>query len=87
MTEKNQNEVILINHEEGSKLYESINDSITQQLVWAAFVPIQNRFLTRKHLPDCDFDFKFFVEVMTEFFSDHEFIRKTLDEESLDNYF
>lgn len=68
----------LLNWDEAMKLLGSVEDKATSQLMNMANFEVLKRFFQLKHFPAADFDLRFFMEVMLEFCSDHDTLRKIL---------
>jgi lipase chaperone LimK len=73
----------LLRWDEAIEVLRSIENPITSQLMNIANFEVLKRFLQSKEFPVADFDLRFFMEVMRDFCSDHETLRKVLDGEDL----
>lgn len=75
-----------IRSEEAGQFIESITDPVTKILVNNAHYHLYKR-LAEKRLPEGEFDMRFYVEVMTEMFTEHEVIRRMLAGENVGAFF
>jgi len=74
----------ILRYEEMKQLLYSEKDPITSQLMSEAFMRVFYRWLSGKGLPVCDFDGRFYMEIMQEFCSNHYLLRKILAGEGED---
>ena len=73
----------LLRWDDAMELLSSVDDPITNQLLNLANFEVLRRFFKVKEFPDCDFDLRFFLEVMRVICSDHVTLRKILAGEDL----
>lgn len=73
----------LLRWDEAMELLRSVNDPITSQLMNMANFAVLRKTLQAKEHPVADFDLRFFFEVMADFCSDHETLRKVLAGEDM----
>lgn len=79
MINSQERPVNFLRWEEMKELLASEQDPVTAQLMGEAFMKVFNRLLKREGLPVGDFDMRFFMEILQEFFSEHETIKKIID--------
>lgn len=74
----------LLRWDEAMRVLEAVDDPITGQLMNMANFEVMKRFQGKDEgLPLADFDLRFFMEVMRDFCSDHDNLRKVLDGQDL----
>jgi hypothetical protein len=72
-----------LREEEMRQIVSSQQDPITAQLMGLAYHTLLVRMLRQESLPVADFDLRFFMEVIQEFCSDQETLKKVLAGEKL----
>ncbi len=68
--------------EEAKEFLDSIDDQTTKRLMHLAHFPVLKRMM-RKESPSASFDVRFYLEIVHEFCSDQESIRRVLAGEDL----
>ena len=68
-----------LRQEEMEELVASEKDPITQHLMMMAVQVVFSRLVRREKGPTADFDLGYFAEVIQEFASEHETLKKILD--------
>jgi hypothetical protein len=68
---------------EAMELLNSVEDLTTSQLMNRANFVVLRRFNEEGQLPVADFDLRYFMEIIHEFCSDHESLRRILQGEDL----
>jgi hypothetical protein len=78
----------LRNCDEAMRFIEQIADPVTRSLVNMAFVHLVKKVhLERRELPQTDVDMLFLVAALTEFFSQHDVLERTLAGEKVGAWF
>ena len=70
-----------LRQDEMNALIESETDPITADLMNQAANVVMLRVLRKEKRPIADFDLRYFMEVIQEFASDHDVLRKSLEGE------
>ncbi len=81
-----KNEIVMLRFDEVSAIQNSIEDSVTRNLLGAALTIVVRRFMSRQDLPVSNFDMVFFSEAMIELFEDHVLVKNILDEIEIDGH-
>jgi hypothetical protein len=74
--------------DEAVRFIEQIKDPVTRDLVNMAFVYLVKRVhLDKRELPRSDLDMLYLVTALTDFFSEHEVLARTLEGERVGAWF
>jgi hypothetical protein len=78
----------LLNSDEARRFIDEIEDPVTRNLVNLAFVHLVKHVHVEKRTPPrADVDMLFLVEVLNDFFAEHEVILRTLEGEKVGAWF